>query len=344
LYSENRTKIRRFLRDPEGNICEDAFLLGLWNDEQRLFSRENGLYETPLILRVPPQFQMSYCFDCEWAQNQHAQGRSYRFGVYNRQSPMVCTALWELEALGISTGADAEQGTRFTHPWEAYAITSPADLAPNWWPSDFHSVVLLAYDNEPLEPITWKQMVAEDLSYRSTQGEPQNFVIKDDLSEEFYLYPRPAAVWDDVTGSGMVIDTDFATETAETGTILDATGAETTATEGAAFDYLRSDDNILLIYKNRLPDIVDDTDELGLPRYLQKYLEHGVLSCAYRANTDAKIQSLADYWEWRKTIGKQALLRFRYLRLSDRDFRLTGGQAAPRQRKGPKLPSHYPPI
>jgi hypothetical protein len=344
MYSDNKTKIRRFIRDPKGNIWDDPMLLNLWNDEQRIFSREYGFNETPTILRVPPAYQMGYCHEWEWGHNQHAQGRTFRLGIYNRQTPAVCTAVWETQALGLGTGSDAEQGHRFTQPWEAYMVPTPADLTPVWWPSDFHSVVFMAFDNDPLEPIDFKRLTSQDISYRSYQGSPQNYVIKDDLSQEFYLYPRPAAVWDDVDGSGVVVHTDFATEDSETGTIVDATGAETSQNEGAAIDYLRADDNVLLVYRNRTEDIAENADEPGIPRYLQKYIEYGVIARAYKANTDGKIQSLADYWDWRKSISKEVLLRLRYKRLQDRDFRLTGGRPPVRQRRGPKLPSTYPPV
>jgi hypothetical protein len=344
MYSENKKKIRRFLRDPNASIWTDSFVLGLWNDEQRTFSREHGYNETPTILRIPPVYQMGYTHEWEWAHNQNAQGRTFRAGIYNRQTPAVCTAIWEAQALGIGTGSDAEQGHRFTQPWEAYTVSTPADLTPVWWPTDFHTVVFMAFDNEPIEPIDYKQLTAQDISFRSYQGTPQHYVIKDELSQEFYLYPRPGAVWDDVDGSGVVVHSDFTTEADETGTIIDSTGAETTQDEGAAIDYLRADDNVLLVYRHQLEDIANDTDEPGLPRFLQKYLEHGVLARAYKANTDGKIQSLADYWDWRRSIGKEALLRFRYKRLQDRDFRLTGGRPPVRQRRGPKLPSTYPPV
>lgn len=99
MFSDNKTKIRRFIRDPNGRIWDDAFLLNLWNDEQRVFSREFGLNETATVLRIPPGYQMSYTHDCEWAHVQHAQGRTYRMGVYNRQTPVVCTATWEVQEI-----------------------------------------------------------------------------------------------------------------------------------------------------------------------------------------------------------------------------------------------------
>lgn len=240
--------------------------------------------------------------------------------------------------------AETVDGARFTHPWEAYMVVSPAELSPTWWPEDFHSAVLMAYDNEPLEPITWKQMVSMDPSYRTYQGTPQCFVVRDDLSQEFYLYPRPAAEWADVDGDGMVTASGLGTEDAELGAIVDATGAETTQDQGAAIDYLSSDGNVLLVYRHRLMDIAEDADTPGVPRYLQKYIEYGVIARAYRANTDGQIKTLADYWDWRKSISKEVLVRLRYKRLQDRDYRLTGRGAPVRNRRGPRLPSTYPAI
>lgn len=346
MWSNTRTKIRRFLRDPDGNIWEDDFLLNLWNNEQRAFGRNHKFDEIVTILRVPPFYQMTYLFDFEWASNAHAVGKTYQALIRNFQSPMVCSYMWEDQELGPGTGYQNDEGTRYTHPWEAYVISNPAVQPPNWFPFDFNQVIFLAYDNEPLEFITYKKMISQDVSWKQYTGEPQFFTMKETLEDEFYLYPRPdgSSIWDDIEDSGMVIHTDFATEASETGLIIDGTYSETNQNIGAAIDYLRTDDNVLLVYNRKYDDVAEDDDIEPIASYMRKYLMYGVLAQAYMANTDGNIKSLADYWNYRKQIGEDILNRYRYKRLADRDFRLTTGRAAPRQRRGPKLPSTYPPI
>lgn len=371
MYSDNLTKIRRFLRDPDGNIWDDSFLLGLWNISQRDFLRQTKFDEQVTILMHPPHYQMSYTHDCEWANNQHANGQTYRFTPVNWQMPISCCHLWESQSLGSSTASDTVSGDRFVHPWEAYFISNPADMTPMWFPYDYHSALFVAYDEDPIEFIPFKHIASRDSNYKSYSGSPQYWTVRDDASNEFYLYPKPSAVWNtiDMTfetdamelplvlpfiledtwtenadDTGMLVSTDFTDEDGDTGAVIDYSQAETTMDSGAAFSYLRSDDNVLMIYRQRAIDIENSTDEPAQPRFLQKYMEYDVLERAYRANTDGRINSLAEYWSWRKELGHKILLDFRYSRLADRNLQLTGVASSPRKTRGPRLPSTYPPV
>lgn len=348
MYSDNRKKIRRFLRDPNGRIWDNTFLRNLWNNEQRIFARQIPFLRKVDVLRHPPQFNFSYLYDWQWQYTDPDQGRPFRAFLRHRQSGYICSHFWEVQHLGIGTGAESDTGYRYTHPFEGYIVGTPADLVPNWLPDDFHQAEKVFFDEEPIDFMSWRKMVSRDIAYRTYQGEPQWWTIKDEASKEFYLYPRPAAVWDDVEGDadlGMVLHSDFTTESAETGTPIDATAAEATANLGSAIDYLRAADNILMVYKFRLTDIEAANDEPTLGRYLQKYIEYGVLARAYRANNDGNIKSLADYWDWRKSLGASIISQFVIKRLADRDYRLTSQRRPIRnRRRGPRLPSTYPEV
>lgn len=347
MYADNEKKIRRFLRDPDEKIWDDTFLRNLWNTEQKFFARQIPFMLKVEVLRHPPQYHYTYMHDWEWQYADPDVGRPYQTFLKHRQSGYVCTYFWEIQQLGIGTGSESDTGYRYTHPWEGYMVGTPAELIPNWFPVDFQQAEKVFFDEEPIEFITWKKLVSKDIAYRSYTGDPQWWTIRDQVSREFYLYPRPSAVWDDIDGNsdtGMVLHSDFTAEADETGVPIDATGAETTADLGLLSDYLRTADNILMIYKTGMADIKSANDDPGISRYFQKYIEYGVLSRAYRANNDGSIKSLADYWTWRKSLGAHIINQYIINRLADRDFRLTSGRRSPRRRRGPRLPSTYPDV
>jgi hypothetical protein len=198
MFQDNLEKIRRFIRDPDGSIWDDSLLLGLWNDEQRLFCRQWGYLQIPATIRVPPHSHMTYLYDWENTYTAYTTGHVYQALVYNRQTPIVCCHVWESQEIGLGVGSDTQTGDQYTYPWEAFLISTPADMPPFGWPKDFHQVVLMAYDKEPLEYIPWKLLTCRDTDYKTYHGSPVYYTTRDDFSGEFYLYPRPSPVWNDV--------------------------------------------------------------------------------------------------------------------------------------------------
>ena len=343
MWSDNKKKIRRFLRDPDAKLWDDVFLLRLWNDEQKEFGRAHHFNEAVTILRHPALYQSTFCYPWEYAYNQHAEGYSRKAFKYHQQWEGAVCWLWEVQEVGINITSDIDSGYMVTQPWESYIVINPAEYLPMWFPDDMKSVVFMAYDKDPLEYIPYKQLMYQDRSFKTYSGEPENYTIIDEYSKEFYLYPTPGVVWDDIEGEGLMMDTSWAESSAEIGTPIDLTETVFTSDIGGALDALQIEDNVLLIYKRSFNDIQYDTDIPNLSRYLQKYIEQGVLSKAYQANTDGKIKSLADYWTWRKQLGSEVMKRLAWKRLEDRNFQLTFG-SVPRARRGPRLPSTYPPV
>ena len=344
FYSANQVRIRRFLRDPDGNIWSDAQLMHFWNDEQLEFGRTGTPDEAVTILRHPAPYKMAYLFPWEWHYGNPDHGNAYRALIYHRPWQGACGYNWEAQAAGINSGSATARGTQYTQPWEAYIGIDPAQMSPMWLPEDFQEVIFAAYDKDPLEFITWKDLQGQDRTFSSYAGEPRQYTVRDDVSNEFYLYPRPGAVWDDSGGEGVLIDADWAAAADETGLGIDLTAAETDADLGAALESLRIDGNVLLIYRRQAQAIAATSEEPNITPYLRKYIEYGVLAKAYRANTDGQIKSLADYWQWRKDLGQQILQRFKWKRLQDRNFQLASQNPAPRRRRGPRLPSTYPAV
>jgi len=407
MWSDNLTRIRRFIRDPNSNIWTDAFLLRSFNDDQRDFIESTNPIEKIEAIRIPPEYGMTYLHDWEFTFCADKQFQALR---YHHQSDMVVCNLWEGQSLGVSLALEVDTGEHFIHPWEGYLILTTSDIPPMWFPVDFDSTRYIAWDRDPINYITPKVLMSDNMSWRSQTGDPESYYRKDALSNEFYLYPRPSTVdWNDPEppmiydsvytylytwelSDGHVVtndyrittidgdfncvfswETDYTVETDtsysyivtsradvdavelygqvlfvtgetgdEDGTIIDIPEYLVNGELGIATDAIDIDNNLLLIYSAKSTDIQGPDDDSSIPKWIQKYIEYGAISRSFKANTDGNIESLADYWNWRKELGVEVLKRYRWQRLADRDFRLTSkvGEAV-RNRRGPRLPSTY---
>lgn len=128
------------------------------------------------------------------------------------------------------------------------------------------------------------------------------------------------------------------------GTFNVRTGSIFSQEEGIAVQVLDDVSNFLLVYDVNPDDLAFDADVSEFPQFLRKYIEHKVISRAYGANTDGRIQSLSDYWNYRYETGMQLVKRFMSKRKEDRDYRLTTGIEPRRSSRHPRLPSTYPAI
>lgn len=103
--------------------------------------------------------------------------------------------------------------------------------------------------------------------------------------------------------------------------------------------------NLVVFFVKKATDIEQEIDESLLPSYLQKYIEYGVISRAYKANTDGRIKSLADYWDMRKKAGIVAIKRFIAKRTSDREYRLEAQRMSSASKfRHSRLPDEYPEV
>ena len=348
MWADTRTKIRRFIRDPNANIWTNGFLLRSWNDAQIDFADATGLLDKVEALRVPPIYAISYIHEWEW-NFKNTGGKDYKALKYHQQSRIVCCFKWETQILGITTGAETEEGTAFTQPWEAYMITNANAPTPVWLPDDFKQAYLVAWDDEPIEYITKKEITSTDQSWKTQSGIPFGYYREDILSNEIYLYPRPSSPsWDEIDGDvneSMVDFDDSETEDVDPGEIIDIVGYLSSQNDGIATDAVDTENNILVIYESQPTDIEEEDDEPDYPKFLQKYIEYAVIEKAYTANTDGRIESLSDYWKWRKELGVEFVKQYKWSRLKDRDFRLVSAPgSSTRHNMGPKLPDTYPDV
>lgn len=344
-WRDHLKRIRRFLRDPDGEIWDNSFLLNAFNDEQKELAQRFPILVEVQALPVPPRYGTGYTHDWEYAYCDQDLGKPHKVFIEDAASGGVFNQAWEIEAnWNDAAPVTSGGGASITQPWEAWAATANEPV-PFWFPPNFGEAKMVAWDENLIDNVDVKQIQSVDSDWMTHAGQPQAYYRKDATSNEFYLYPQPESVtWDDESGKGQVLFTDSDTVSQENGTVLyraDYVNQE----QGIALDIIDAADNILLIYSIEPVAMLGIDDASDWPSFLTKYIEYGVLERAYAANTDGRIESLRDYWGTRRKVGHQAIERYMKRRTADRDYRLVSkGGGGRRNERGPRLPDHYPAV
>ncbi len=336
------TRLRRFLRDPDGHIWSDADLIRYWNDAIYEFSlKAVGLLKRVDVYRYPPAWTWVYMWDWEW---QYTDGDRRRCLEEWQEGGMVVCYPWEPggHRYDNSSTPDTSGGYRYTMPFEAYAGGGkPADPIPVPLHHRFDRAEIVAYDEEVIAPATLRGVGLEDSWYKTRTGEPSVYYRHDQSANELYLWPAPPIAWDEWDVAETFDD--------DGGLITDTEGYIDYADEGMVTDKIDPDGAILMVYDS-IPTIMPTNDEgqwddpiSDWPEWAVHYLEAGTLERCFGADTDGFIPSLRDYWRNRKQIGIEVIKQWRGSSKVDRDYRL-GGYSSRQGRtvRGPRLPSEYP--
>ena len=336
--------VRRYLRDPDGNIWSDAFLRHLWNDVQQDLQHNTSVLEDVIAQRIPDLYHQSYMHDWEYRHVDSNLSEFYQ--CLRKHDDKVFCHSWEPQIVTGITSDVSDVGCHFTQPWEAFMGLTPGEEIKMKFPKNFRDVKFIAYDEEPISATTRKMVQSADTSYIETDGTPIAYYINEGLDKTYTLYPRPSTAFiDEVIGDGIAFFAEGDTDSADYGVIAIRTGSSETSNVGASVDVVSVTNNILLIYDVSPTDITSFVDESDFPEFLRKYVRYGVLARAYMANTDGKIPSLARLWGDRYQLGIQVVRRFLRNRREDRDYRLTTqGITGRRRRRVPRLPSTYPAV
>ncbi len=333
--------MRRFLRDPDGDIWDSEEIRLYWNNAQLEIATKINYIERVHAYRYPPFWTWTYLYDHEYS---HCEGDRYKafhgFGARD----MVVTYPWEpgytLDALDY-----ADDGTRFTHPWES-EYCSPADVIKIPLHAQFHRMKFSAFDEQKIDPITEKEVAEGNRFYKTTEGEPVNYYRISEEENTVVIYPKPSSVtWDDAYLLGSDPDESFS-ETSGEGLINYQADSYDEADYGVIFDTIDADGHLLMIFEVLPDDVEEETDTWGdpiawWPAYMLPVIEYATLERCFGADTEGYIPSLRDYWELRKKIGIETIKQFKQDHLKDRDFRM-GGEGKVSERVYPSLPSGYP--
>ena len=191
-FSDVETRIRRYLRDPNGSIWSQSLLIDLFNQAQDQFNKDTRILVKIGGVHVPGinDFTISY----EW-ENEYTYGSTRRFGEYYDATTYLCTYKWEVAELRGYTPTDTD-GYRTTHAWEIYSTSNAVE---DWdilrFPNDYSESVLVAYNKKQLSRTNETQIMSLDSTYKTRSGEPYVYIpIYQDQEREFALYPRPSSV------------------------------------------------------------------------------------------------------------------------------------------------------
>jgi hypothetical protein len=330
-FAESETRMRRFLRDPEGVIWSTLDLMAYFNDAQVEMAQKTGLLVRVENHYYPPQYDYSYMYD--WEKN-YFDGTGFQMFTVNQASGDVITYPWE-SGYYLSTQQTQDDDYRYMHPWEVHYASS-AELPAVPLHANFDKMLFIAYDENALVPISKKELEMADPFYKNRVGTTTHYWRPDDFSNIFYPYPIPSDVVEQITGPEDVF--------VDTGGII--TSDETMLVEGdlgIITDIIDSADAFIMIYQAQANDILEVTDSSDFPDWWVKYIEYATLERAFGADTDGFIPTLRDYWKARKDLGIKSLKRFQRMMLVDQDFRL-GGQKQPTTSRRLRLPDGYPAI
>lgn len=334
-------KIRRALRDPDGNLWSESFLRHLYNDVQQDFQHRTGALEDVLTQRVPGVYQGAYLQEWEWRYLPEDQ----RYQALSQHDDLVFCHRWEVQQRSGIAADVGDYGVHFTQPWEAFMGEVPGELIRMRFPRNFNTMKFIAYDEEPIHAASRKDIQSRDPSHVTTEGEPIAYYVVDETDNSYVLYPRPSAAFaNELSGESMAYFADGDSEDSPSGDIAVRTGSLDVG-EGIPVDIVDTVDNVFMVYGVSPTDMTGFADESDFPPFLRKYIRFGVVARAYSANTDGRIRSLGEYWAFRYSLGVQFTQKYLRARRQDRDYRLaTKGESARRRLRHPRLPDHYPAV
>lgn len=338
-------KIRRPLRDPDGNIWSDVFLRHIYNDIQQEFQKKTKVLEDVIGQRVPQLYHYSYMHDWEYGYLPSKWSQFYQCLLQHDQS-VICHR-WEAQAITGIDSAVNEYGTNYTQGWEAYMGPSLAGHEIKMrFPQNFNAVKYIAYDEEPISSTTKKRVQSTDPSFYNRVGRTFSYYPYDETDNSYVLYPRPNVSFaNDVVGDGIAFYASGDTESDTTGIIATRDDSTPSASFGASVDIIGTIDQVFLVYDVSPNDVANYDDEPDFPEFLRKYIRYGTVARAYNSNTDGRIPSLGAYWQTRFDVGVRFVRQYVRNRRTDRDYRLTTKSVEPRRtRREPRLPSGYPAV
>lgn len=204
-FFEELKRIRRFLRDPDGNIWSDDLLIGLWNEMQRRLQVERNLLIDVAVLGAPPKIHATYLY--QWEYGYSGVSRPIQQVLRDQGGFYVASGRFEHQAAqGFSIDVASEH-ENYTQPFEAW-LAGSAGLVEWPLPRDFFRARAIYYDEWPLFWRAPRDIQRQDPSWPIRSGTPQWYTRSDMTHNTITPFPRPETIaWnDEITGS----DTEWA--------------------------------------------------------------------------------------------------------------------------------------
>ncbi len=342
-WSAELVKIRRYLRDPNGNIWSEAFLRHLYNDVQQDFQHRTNVLEGVVAQKVPQTFQWAY--QQQWEHRFLPTTETQFYQCLNQHDEGVFCHRWETQQVTGLTPDIADYGCHGTQAWEIYTSETSGDVLKMRFPADFSSVKFIAYDEKPILGMSKKQIQSTDPSWMTREGIPLAYYLQDQSDDSYVLYPRPSTSFvNEAAGEAIAQFAEDDTEDTTTGLIATRSGSFDDGM-GIPVDIVDVTDSVFLVYGVSPQPVASAFDEPAFPDFLRKYIRFGTISRAYGGNNDGKIRSLSEYWKGRYMLGCEFTKRYVRNRRNDRDYRLTTkGNVVRRTVRHPRLPDSYPAV
>lgn len=305
-WSDIITRLRRYLRDPDGDIWADDDLLTYYNDAAIEVSYKSGFFNKLESFNFPPLYDYAYTYD--WERDVYT-GDGYQAFDYDQITGDVITYPWEA-AYSATTVTTTDLSYRQTQPWEVI-YGSPSDVIKILLPEETNKIKMVLWDKRALEPVTEEKLAASDGYYRTTIGYTQYYYHPDREHNQIVIYPFPSSTW---LGSGTDKDPWDADDFTET-------------------------EALVLIAESFPAALVDENSAPDIPAYLIKYVEYATLERAFGMDTDGYLPQMRDYWKFRKDVGIEAIKKWRRLALGPQKFRLGGTLPKSPVSRHPRLPA-----
>lgn len=192
-FGQQSVRIRRMLRDPDGDIWNRSIIIDTFNDIQREIQIKTKFLENVSVVEIPPQYHYSYTHDWEWRFLPEDETKHYHCLRYSDQNGTAFCYQFEAEFLAGHTGTMSDEGYHVTHPWEVF-MADAGEVVKFKFPADYHTTTYIAWDRKPLDYVEKKVLQRSDESYETTEGQPFCYYREDTLENDFILYPRPSTV------------------------------------------------------------------------------------------------------------------------------------------------------
>lgn len=223
--NDHLRRIRRLLRDPNGNLWSRSFLITAFNEVQRDIQRRTHVLESVGVLPYPPQYHASFQHDWEWNFLSTWESRYFQCLRYHAQGDFTHCNIWEIQTEYGASGTVPDEGAHVTQPWESWMGMSPALPPAIKFPADFQMAKFIAFDRLPLEYLPKKQITQQDHSYQNRTGTPSAYYREGDFDNSFIPYPLPSTItWHD----DLSPPADYEAVYSQSWEASDATGAQFT--------------------------------------------------------------------------------------------------------------------